>query len=33
MAAGVRLGVDYPRPILDLKVTRERALARFKALA
>jgi deoxyribodipyrimidine photo-lyase len=33
MAAGVRLGVDYPRPILDLKVTRERALARFRALA
>ncbi len=32
-AAGVNLGVDYPRPILDLKTTRERALARFKALA
>jgi len=30
--AGVELGVDYPRPILDLKVTRERALARFKSL-
>ena len=31
-AAGVRLGRDYPQPMLDLKVTRERALARFKAL-
>ena len=31
-SAGVELGVDYPRPIVDLKVTRERALARFKAL-
>jgi len=32
-SANVELGVDYPRPILDLKTTRERALARFKALA
>lgn len=32
-AAGMELGKDYPRPILDLKTTRERALARFKALA
>lgn len=32
-AAGLELGKDYPRPILDLKTTRERALARFKALA
>ncbi len=31
-AAGVRLGSDYPQPILDLKQTRERALAAFKAL-
>jgi deoxyribodipyrimidine photo-lyase len=31
-AAGITLGVDYPEPILDLKVTRERALARYKAL-
>ncbi|MDJ0778699.1 MAG: deoxyribodipyrimidine photo-lyase [Gammaproteobacteria bacterium] len=31
-AANLRLGEDYPRPILDLKMTRERALARFKAL-
>ena len=31
-AAGITLGVDYPQPILDLKVTRERALARYKAL-
>jgi deoxyribodipyrimidine photo-lyase len=31
-AAGIRLGVDYPEPIVDLKITRERALERFKAL-
>jgi deoxyribodipyrimidine photo-lyase len=31
-SAGIELGVDYPRPILDLKATRERALERFKAL-
>ena len=31
-AAGIRPGIDYPAPMLDLKVTRERALARFKAL-
>lgn len=31
-AAGIILGVDYPEPILDLKVTRERVLARYKAL-
>ena len=30
--AGLRLGVDYPKPILDLRQTRERALASFKAL-
>ncbi len=30
--AGIRLGEDYPRPMVDLKATRERALARFKAL-
>ena len=30
--AGLRLGIDYPRPILDLKATRERALQRYKAL-
>ena len=30
--AGLRLGVDYPQPILDLKTTRERALERFRAL-
>jgi len=30
--AGIELGVDYPRPIIDLKVTRERALEKFKAL-
>ncbi len=32
-AAGIRLGVDYPQPMVDLKVTRERALAHFKALS
>jgi deoxyribodipyrimidine photo-lyase len=31
-AAGITLGIDYPAPILDLKVTRERALARYQAL-
>ena len=31
-AAGIRPGIDYPNPILDLKSTRERALARYKSL-
>ena len=31
--AGIRLGVDYPQPMVDLKVTRERALQRYKALS
>jgi deoxyribodipyrimidine photo-lyase len=31
-AAGIRLGLDYPKPMVDLKITRERALQRFKAL-
>ena len=31
-AAGIKLGIDYPTPILDLKVTRERALESFRAL-
>ena len=31
--ADIQLGIDYPKPILDLKVTRERALAAYKALA
>ncbi len=31
--AGIRLGEDYPLPMVDLKVTRERALQRFKELA
>lgn len=26
---GIRLGKDYPRPIVDLKATRERALAAY----
>ncbi len=31
--AGVELGVHYPKPIVDLKESRERALAAFKALS
>ncbi|MDJ0955783.1 MAG: deoxyribodipyrimidine photo-lyase [Arenicellales bacterium] len=31
--AGVRLGNDYPTPIVDLKESRERALAAFKSLS
>jgi deoxyribodipyrimidine photo-lyase len=31
-AAGIRLGIDYPKPMVDLKISRERALQRFKAL-
>jgi deoxyribodipyrimidine photo-lyase len=30
--ANVRLGETYPRPIVELKATRERALAAFAAL-
>jgi deoxyribodipyrimidine photo-lyase len=30
--AGVRLGVTYPQPIIDLKTSREEALAAFKTL-
>ncbi len=30
--AGVKLGKDYPKPILDLKLTRERALQALKSL-
>jgi deoxyribodipyrimidine photo-lyase len=30
--ANIKLGVDYPLPILDLKTTRQRALDSFKAL-
>lgn len=30
--AGIRLGVDYPDPIVDLKTTRERALRAYKSL-
>lgn len=30
--AGIRLGEDYPEPMVDLKVTRERALERYRAL-
>ncbi len=29
---GVRLGIDYPRPIVDLKTSRERALAAFGSI-
>lgn len=31
-AAGVRLGQTYPRPLADLKVSRERALASFQRI-
>ncbi len=31
-AAQVELGVDYPKPIVDLKISREKALAAFKSL-
>ena len=31
-ATGVRLGVDYPMPIVDLKESRQRALAAFASL-
>jgi deoxyribodipyrimidine photo-lyase len=31
-AAGVRLGQTYPRPIIDLQVGRERALAAFRSV-
>ena len=31
-AAGIRLGIDYPCPMLDLKTTRERALQKYRAL-
>ena len=30
--AGIQLGKDYPVPILDLKVTRERALSSLRAM-
>jgi deoxyribodipyrimidine photo-lyase len=30
-AAGVRLGADYPRPIVDHRQARDRALSRFQA--
>ncbi len=31
-AAGVQLGADYPRPLVDLKASRERALAAYRSL-
>ncbi len=31
-SCGVRLGVDYPQPIVDLKTSREQALAAFRSL-
>ena len=30
---GVELGYDYPNPIVDLSITRERALDAFKELS
>ncbi|MGB5353835.1 MAG: deoxyribodipyrimidine photo-lyase, partial [Woeseia sp.] len=32
-SAGIRLGRDYPEPVVDLKASRERALEAFKALS
>ena len=29
VAAGVEIGTDYPAPIMDIKESRERALAAF----
>ena len=31
--ANVELGVTYPKPIINIKASRERALAAFKALS
>ncbi len=31
-AAGIRLGQTYPKPIVDLKLSRQKALEAFKAL-
>ena len=31
--AGIALGTDYPEPMVDLKFSRERALAAFKSLS
>lgn len=31
-AAGIRLGIDYPRPLVDLKVSRSQALEAFQSL-
>ena len=30
--AGIQLGIDYPQPLLDLKMTRERALESYRRL-
>ncbi len=32
-SAGIALGEDYPEPVVDLKASRERALAAFKSLS
>jgi len=32
-SAGVRLGVDYPYPLVDVKASRQRALDRFKQIS
>jgi deoxyribodipyrimidine photo-lyase len=29
---GIRLGKDYPQPVVDLKASRERALERYQAI-
>ena len=31
-AAGIEFGLDYPRPMVDLKASRERALAAFQSI-
>ncbi len=32
-AAGINLGTDYPAPVVDLRTSRERALAAFKSIS
>jgi len=31
-SAGIRLGSDYPKPMVDLKTTRHRALEAYKKI-
>jgi len=32
VSAGMRIGIDYPAPVVDHAVARQRTLARFGAL-